>query len=86
MVVEGKVILMEDIFQISDKFKKRLLVVELPGEYPQPIPIDFVQDKVSLLDAISVGDDVKVSINLRGNEHKGKYYISLQGWKIESNF
>jgi len=64
-------------------FKKRLIVIETSEQYSQKIPIDFVQDKTSLIDAVSVGDDVKVHINLRGSEYQDKHYLSAQGWKIE---
>ena len=67
----------------SKGFKKRLLVVTTSEQYPQQIPMDFVQDKVSLLDSFSVGQEVKVGINLRGNEYNGKYYLNAQGWRIE---
>lgn len=68
----------------SNGFRKRLLVVLTDEQYAQYLPIDFVQDKSLLLDNFSVGQSVKVSINLRGNEHNGKYYPSIQGWRIES--
>ena len=50
--------------------------------------IEFVQDKCDLLNSYSVGQDVKVSINLRGREWinpqgEAKYFNSLQGWRIE---
>ena len=64
-------------------FKKRQLVIETSEQYPQKLPIDFVQDKTTLLDVVVVGDDVKVSINLRGSEYQDKHYLSAQGWKIE---
>ena len=31
-----------------------------------------------------VGQDVEVSFNVRTNEWKGKYYTSLQAWKVMS--
>lgn len=64
-------------------FKKRLLVVETSEQYSQKIPIDFVQDKCNVLDSFQIGLDVKVDINIRGNEYNGKYYCSLNGWKID---
>jgi hypothetical protein len=64
-------------------FKKRLLVVKTNEQYSQEIPIDFVQDKTSLLDQFFGGEQVKVGINIRGNSHNGKWYCSLNGWKIE---
>ena len=30
-----------------------------------------------------VGNDVKVQFNVKTNEYKGKYYTSLQSWRIE---
>ena len=65
-------------------FKKRLLVIETEEQYSQKIPVDFVQDKTSILDKYSIGNEVKVGINIRGNEYNGKYYCSLNGWRIES--
>jgi single-stranded DNA-binding protein len=67
----------------TNGFQKRLLVVETQEQYKQKIPMDFVQDKVSLLDNFVVGDTVRVGINLRGNEYNGKYYLNAQGWRIE---
>jgi hypothetical protein len=46
------------------------------------VAIDFVKDKCDVLNAYKVGDSVEVGINIRGNEYNGKYYVSLQGWKI----
>jgi len=39
--------------------------------------------KCELLNNYAVGDNVKVGINIRGNEYKSKYYVSLNGWRIE---
>ncbi len=79
--VVGK-ILEEEI--VSDSFKKRILVVNVTdGQYEQQIPIEFLQDKTSILDQINVGDKVIVSVNLRGREYNGRYYPSIVGWKVE---
>ena len=64
-------------------FKKRTIVIATNEQYVQHIPIDFVQDKCDLLDSFKVGQEVKVSINIRGNEYNGKYYVSLNGWRID---
>jgi len=67
----------------SNGFTKRLVVIETQEQYKQTIPIYFVKDKISILDNYEVGDTVDVSVNVRGNEYNGKYYVNLQGWKIE---
>lgn len=83
--LKGKIKLIEETNQVSDKFKKRSFVVTIDADskYPQDIPLEFTQDKVSSLDAFSVGDEVTVAFNLRGNEYKGKHYLSLSAWKID---
>lgn len=70
-------------------FRKRELVVTTDEQYPQMIMVEFVQDKCDLLNSYAVGQDVKVSINLRGREWinpegVAKYFNSVQGWRIEN--
>ena len=83
--IAGKIIKIGETETVGSAgtFKKRQLVVETDEQYRQQIPIDFVQDKTSVLDSYVVGDDVKVGINIRGNEYQGRYFCSLNGWKIE---
>ena len=64
-------------------FRKRTVVVSTNEQYVQHIPIDFVQDKCDTLNSYKEGEEVKISINVRGNEYNGKYYVSLNGWRIE---
>lgn len=73
----------------NNGFRKREMVVTTEEQYPQPILIEFVQDKCDLLNTFQVGAPVKVSINLRGREWvnpqgETKYFNSVQGWRIES--
>ena len=72
----------------SNGFKKREIVITTNEQYPQHISIEFVQDKCTLLDNFQVGQDVKISFNLRGREWinpegVAKYFNSLSGWRIE---
>jgi hypothetical protein len=88
MEISGKVKVISAEQQISPTFKKRELVVTTDEQYPQSIMIEFIQDKTDLLNTISVGEDVKVSINLGGREWinpqgETKYFNSIKGWRIE---
>lgn len=70
-------------------FRKREVVVETNEQYPQPLLVEFVQDKCDLLNNFNLGQEVKISINLRGREWinpKGEavYFNSIQGWRIEA--
>lgn len=83
--ITGKIILIRDTQTVgANGFQKREFVVETPDDkYPQKIPLEFVKDKCSILDNFSEGQQVKVEYNLRGNEYKGRYFLSAQAWKIE---
>jgi translation initiation factor IF-3 len=71
----------------NNGFKKREMILVTDERYPQVIKIEFVQEKTALLDQFKEGDDVTVSINIRGREWvnpEGKtlYFTSIQGWRI----
>jgi hypothetical protein len=89
MEVQGKIKLIDETKTYgSNGFRKREMVVTTEEQYPQHIMIEFVQDKTELLNNFQVGQDVKVSINLRGREWvnpqgETKYFNSIQGWRIE---
>ena len=72
--------------QTFGTFTKRELWLDtdLDTKYPQMISVEFTQDKVTLIDALSVGDDVTVTVNVRGRYHEGtdKVYNTIQAWKV----
>ena len=69
----------------TNGFRKRLLVLarEVNTDWPQYVPFEFVQKNCEKLDTVIVGQQATVSFNLRGNENNGRFYPSLQGWKID---
>ena len=87
--VTGKIKVIGDVQTFGEKgFKKRELVVTTADQYPQHILLEFIQDKTALLDKLSLGQQIKVSINLHGREWinpkgEAKYFNSIQGWRIE---
>lgn len=79
-----------DTQQISDTFKKREFVVEIPdGNYPQTVKFQVTQDKTAMLDNYQVGQQVKVFFNLRGKEYTRKadgskdFFTNLDCWRME---
>ena len=84
MTITGKVKAVFDTQEFSSGFTKREFVVTTEEQYPQDIKVELVKDKCSLADKLKVGQPVTVHINIRGNEHQGKYYVSLQAWKLEA--
>jgi hypothetical protein len=91
MEVTGRIKVINPTQEVSASFKKRELVVVTAEQYVQHILIEFAQDKCDLLDNFQEGQEVKVSINLRGREWvnpqgETKYFNQIQGWKIEANY
>ena len=90
MEIKGTIEVIFDEQVISDSFRKREFVLRYADnpEYPELIKLEFVQDKTILLDTYKVGQEVTVSINLRGRkwtDPKGvdKYFNTLVAWKID---
>lgn len=90
MELQGTVKKLLDTQTFASGFQKRELILLTQEQYPQPISIEFVQDKISLLDNLSEGDEVKIGINIRGREWTSpqgevKYFNSITGWRIEKS-
>ena len=90
MELLGKIKLIGDTKTYGDNgFRKRELVLTTEEQYPQHILIEFIQNNCELLDNYSIGQTVRIGINIRGREWESpgqgiKYFNSIQGWRIES--
>lgn len=90
MEVQGRIKLIGETQTFgANGFRKREVVVTTEEQYPQHLMIEFIQDKTDLLNNYQVGQQVKISINLRGREWvnpqgETKYFNSIQGWRIEN--
>ena len=91
MNIQGKLIEIFDTIQITETFKKREFIIQdnKNPEYPEYIKVEVIQDKVSLLDNINIGDEINVLINIKGRKWEDKegnikYFNSLVRSKIDS--
>lgn len=88
MQITGTIKVLRDTEPVSDRFKKREIVItDSSTQYPQHISIQFTNDRCDLLNNFKEGDQVEVSINLRGREWTSpqgeiKYFNTIEGWKI----
>lgn len=89
--ISGKLVVKDDVQNISDSFKKREIVLEIENErnsdWNDFIKIQFTQDRCDLIDNYDLNEQIKVSFNLRGRkwEKEGNvmYFTNLEGWRIE---
>lgn len=87
MEIRGTIKKVGEIQTFPSGFQKRELIIVTHEQYPQPISIEFLSDKVDLLDKFQYGQNVKVGINIRGREWASpqgetKYFNSIVGWSI----
>lgn len=88
MQVAGKLVVINATQVVSENFSKRTFVVETADQYPQQIEFQLTQDKCDYLDYYKVGEQVNVSLNIRGRAWTSpagetKYFNTLEAWKIE---
>ena len=75
---------------ISDSFSKReFIITDESSQYPQIIVFQFTQDRCDLLNAFSVGQEVKIHFNLRGREWTSptgdiRVFNTLEAWRMEA--
>lgn len=89
MEIRGKVHEIGEVQQVTETFKKRDLIVAY-AENPQfveYIRFEATQDRVSIFDNLTVGEDIEVSFNLRGRPWTNKdgvttYFNSLVAWRV----
>src|SRR5690606_26527431 len=90
MELQGRIKLIDETKTFGNNgFRKREVVITTDVQYQQHIVVVFEKDKCDLLNAYQTGQQVKVSINLRGREWTNpqgetKDFNSLQGKRIEN--
>ncbi len=88
----GRIIEIFPTQEVSATFKKREFVLEKSEisndkTFTDTIKFQVLQDRSSLLDNYKIGDEVKVTFNIKGTkwEKEGRvnYFVNLDVWRIE---
>lgn len=87
--VKGKLIVKFNAQQVTERFKKREFVLEIPsGNYTEQVKFQLIQDKCELLDKFREGDEINVHFNLKGKPYTKdgvtSYFNNLDAWRIEA--
>ena len=90
MEIRATVIAIGETQQVTEKFKKRDLIVEYAENptYPEQVKFEANQAGCDKLDELRAGDDITVHFNLRGRAWKDKsgvnqYFNTLNVWKFD---
>jgi hypothetical protein len=91
--ITGKLVTKFDTVQRSESFKTREFVLEKSEDvngrtFTNFIKFQCVQDRTTMPDKFSIGDEVKVQFNIKGTkwEKDGRvnYITNLDAWRMES--
>ena len=90
MQIIGKILDIKNAVQVTEKFKKRELILEYStdNKYFEYIKFEAFNDKCELLDKFNTGDIVELFFNIKGREWKDKtgqsnYFNTLSIFNID---
>jgi hypothetical protein len=90
--ITGKLVAKYDAVQRTQTFKTREFVIEKTEEFngrtiSNYIKFQCVQDRTSMPDRFNLGDEVKVSFNIKGTkwvkDGRENYITNLDAWRME---
>lgn len=88
--ITGTILKIKDRKDVSLKFTSRevWITTEKESKYPQTITVQLTQDRCDLIDSFVIGDEVKLSVNLKGRlwtskEGEEKVFNTLEVFRIE---
>ncbi len=83
--IHGEIIHMESQ-TFNSGATKLTVVLRTDSKYPQEVPVEFWKDKAAEVERNhAVGERVVVSVDIRGRGYNGRWYASLNGWRIASD-
>ncbi|KOY87675.1 hypothetical protein AD998_17450 [bacterium 336/3] len=69
----------------NGEWKKQDFVVETAEAYPKKICFSIWNDKLSQLDGVEVGDEVRIMFSVASREYNNKWYSDITAYQIDNN-
>jgi hypothetical protein len=84
MKFNGKITNILELIEVGANKKIEFVVTEIEGQYPQAVKFGiFGTDKVDkFLQCNKVDQEVEVLFNFKTNEWQGKYFTSIDAWRV----
>lgn len=90
--VSGSVDELGNIMQVTDKMRKRELVIKVNnGQYPDYIKCEAINDKIAQTEKLRLDDEITASLILSGRKYQKKdgtgnaYYTTLKLVSIDAD-
>ena len=68
----------------NGEWKKQDFVVETTEAYPKKICFSIWNDKLSQLDGVEVGDEVRIMFSVASREYNNKWYSDITAYQIDN--
>lgn len=90
MNITGEILEIKETVNVTEKFKKRELILKYTSDnkFYEFIKFEAFNDRCSLLDKVKQGDSVEIFFNIKGREWKDKngnsnYFNTLSIYNID---
>ncbi len=68
----------------GNEWSKQEFIIETQDQFPKKVCFTLFGDKVSILNGISVGDNINVAFNLESREFNGRWFHNINAWRINA--
>lgn len=62
---------------------KQEFVIETQDTYPKKVCMSLWGDKVNEFKQFTIGDNLKISLNLESREYNDRWYTEARAWRVE---
>ncbi len=69
----------------NGRWEKQSFVIETDEQFPKKICIVLWGDKISMLERVTEGDVLNVSINIESREYNSRWFTDVKAWRIEKD-
>ena len=82
MEISGRIVDLMSEFTTQGGKKKFGFILETNAQYPQKLPFEVWGEERWQQLGVVVGTFVSVSFDISGREWNGRYFVSLNAWKV----
>ena len=69
----------------NGQWTKQVVIIETSETYPKKVAIEFWKDEVIKIQAVPIGQELSIDINIESREYQGKWYNQVKAWRFTAN-
>jgi hypothetical protein len=82
--IKSKLAIESGTSKAGKEWSKQSIIIDTNKDWNSEVAISFFgADKLALVDGFEVGTDVKVGVNVSSKEWNGRWFNSIDGWRID---